>query len=296
MTIPSLKFLKQTSLSVDRFCDNGIEKQLHYVIKNNEFLVLIELPDELESETFNDLSLETHLLYDCSPDPKDVLQVRQKPFRYKGSVDAKDTRKCCLQASISILSSQHEDMNFLLFIQAKHAKTGEVLAKGYSDPVQVISKPDVLRKKREPKKKKRTWNERVTEMLETIAAKQDKQEEILKQMRDTPHVDPFTSLFGTPGKETPSQKFERAYYDMLSAYREIQPSDRPTKIRKLVDSNPGDEDDAADLFDCFQSALPRPGSSPQYPKKNFVPPVVDCDLDIHNLVEELFSADNGVFQ
>ena len=178
MSVLSLKFLKQTSLSVDRFSDNGVEKRLHYVIKNNEFIICVSLPEGTQG-SFNDLLLEAQLLYDCSPVPKDVLQVRQKPFKYKGTVERGDIRKCTLNVSISILSSQHEDMNFVIFVTAKDSKTGKVVANGYSDPIQVVSKPDVFRKKQEPKSKKRTWNDRITEMLERIEANQQKHQDAI---------------------------------------------------------------------------------------------------------------------
>jgi len=301
MSKASLKFLKQTSLSVDRFCDNGIEKRLHYVIKNNEFQILVELPEDVQNATFNDLLLEAQLLYDCSPKPKEVLQVRQKPFKYKGAVETGDLRKCCLQVSISILSSQHEDMNFVLFLQAKNTKTGEVLASGYSDPVQVISKPDVLRKKREPKKKKRTWNDRVTELLERIEAKQTKHDQMLSQISANQiSSDPFADLFSvhTPSAPVnPFHKFERAYCDLVSAYREMEPLERPAKIRKLVQSNPGDLEDVSSLFSCFQSSLPAssPATDSSSPLKKSVQsfaPLMD-DLDLNNLVSELFSVEGA---
>jgi len=263
------------------------------VIKNNEFLLVVELPAETKT-SFNELVLEAQLLYDCSPSPKDVLQVRQKPFRYKSSVDPKDTRKCCLQVSISILSSQHEDMNFLLFLEAKHSKTKEVLASGYSDPVQVISKPDVLRKKREPKQKKRTWNDRVTEMLEQIQNKQAEQEKVLKQLSAN-QSDPLAALFSASSKDlqsaSPSQRFERAYHDLLSAYRELAPPERPTKIRKLVESNPEDTKDLVNLFSDFQTLVPY--SSPPPPGFPLSPSPLVEDLDLNNLVSELFSVEGA---
>merc|ERR1712137_50415 len=211
-SVASLKFSKQTSLSVDRFSDNGVGKNLHYVIKNAEFSIVMELPQSLEDCSFDGLILESHLLYDCAPEPKEVLQLKQQPFKYKGTVDPDDSRRCIVQASISILSSQHEDMNFVLKFVANDRNDGEPVVVGFSEPVQVISKPDVLRKKREPKKKKRTWNDRITETLERLEAKQNETIRLISSQQTCGmDSDPF-QLLNTP--KHPSEAFETAFYDL----------------------------------------------------------------------------------
>merc|ERR1712137_595126 len=237
-SLASLKFSKQTSLSVDRFSDNGVEKNLHYVIKNAEFSVVMELPQSLEDCSFDGLILESHLLYDCAPEPKEVLQLKQQPFKYKGTVDPDDSRRCIVQASISILSSQHEDMNFVLKFVANDRNDGEPVVVGFSEPIQVISKPDVLRKKRQPKAKKRTWNDRITETLERMEAKQ---EELLKQLAEqkdgcVPSPSP------TPAQTTQSsasESFENAFYHLVQAYKNLSADERPSKIRKLFQTSDG---------------------------------------------------------
>mmetsp|Transcript_25005 Transcript_25005/g.31823 ORF Transcript_25005/g.31823 Transcript_25005/m.31823 type:complete len:177 (-) Transcript_25005:32-562(-) len=108
-------------------------------------------------------------------------------------------------------------MNFLLEIKAKDSETNKVVATGFSEPVQVISKPDVLRKKREPKKKKRTWNDRITETLERLEAKQNETIRLISSQQTC--------------------AFETAFYDLVRAYREMKEEERPTKIRKLVTGN-----------------------------------------------------------
>lgn len=299
MSISSLKFLKQTSLSVDRFSDNGVEKNLHYVIKNNEFSVVVELPDNVENTNFNRLAIEAQLLYDCSPKPKEVLQVRQKPYKYKGIVERGDPRKCTLQVSISILSSQHEDMNFLLEIKAKDSETNKVVATGFSEPVQVISKPDVLRKKREPKKKKRTWNDRITETLERLEAKQNETIRLISSQQTCGmDSDPF-QLLNTP--KHPSEAFETAFYDLVRAYREMKEEERPTKIRKLVTGNQFDptvNEMVSSLHSCTSSnsldtSFPSKGKPSSTVTdygtvKTEASDLFPSDFDINNLVEDLF--------
>ena len=285
----------------DRFSDNGVEKRLHYVIKNNDFVISVALPEGTE-ESFNELLLEAQLLYDCSPVPKDVLQVRQKPFKYKGTVERNDSRKCSLLVSISILSSQHEDMNFVIFIIAKDSKSGKVVANGYSDPIQVISKPDVLRKKREPKAKKRTWNDRITEMLERIEANQQKHQDAIKLVYDQqkeiqvapkpvsifssiPTATPTPSPIEKTSQQKPENKLERAFQDLLAAYKEIATEERPTKIKKLVaTTSVGDESCLQDLVSTMQLSFVPTQLTPKS-----VSSLLTDDLDLNNLINELFA-------
>ena len=302
MSVPSLKFLKQTSLSVDRFSDNGVEKRLHYVIKNNEFIICVSLPEGTQG-SFNDLLLEAQLLYDCSPVPKDVLQVRQKPFKYKGTVERGDIRKCTLNVSISILSSQHEDMNFVIFVTAKDSKTGKVVANGYSDPIQVVSKPDVFRKKQEPKSKKRTWNDRITEMLERIEANQQKHQDAIKlvydQQKEIVVPKSSQSVFATapvtttntpaPVMKNPENRLELAFQELISAYKEIASEERPTKIKKLVaNTSISDESCLQDLVSTVQLSF-----APQLTTKS-VSPLLTDDLDLNNLINELFAGNENL--
>lgn len=304
----ALKFLKQTSLSCDRFCDNGTEKNLHYVIKNNEFSVLVELPDDVKTQTFSQLSLEANLLYDCSPKPKEVLQVRQRPYKYKGIVERGDPRKCTLQVSISILSSQHEDMNFVLEIKAKDTTTNSIVASGFSEPVQVISKPDVLRKKREPKKKKRTWNDRITETLERIEAKQNEALRLIQTQQNNSNSqsnsfdDAFQQIFGaTTTSQHPSEEFENAFYSLVRAYNQMNESERPRKIRKLMDGNQfdpsvnelistmHDQSVAAKKLAAFPPTLPSYTPVKDKTKEQSLGMLEAKDFAFDGLVEDLFT-------
>merc|ERR1712032_701938 len=195
----------------------------------------MELPKSLEDRSFDDLLLESHLLYDCAPEPKEGLQLKQQPFKYKGTVDPDDSRRCIVQASISILSSQHEDMNFVLKFVANDRDDGEPVVVGFSEPIQVISKPDVLRKKRQPKTKKRTWNDRITETLERMEAKQ---EELLKQLADQKLPSP-TPAPPVQVTSAPSESFENAFYHLVQAYKNLSADERPSKIRKLFQTPDG---------------------------------------------------------
>jgi len=288
-----------------RFSDNGIEKNLHYVIKNNEFSIVVQLPDAIEEKTFNNLVVEAYLLYDCSPSPKEVLQVRQKPFKYKGIVERGDASKCNLQVSISILSSQHEDMNFILHVKAKDSSSQSIIAEGFSEPVQVISKPDVLRKKREPKKKKRTWNDRITETLERIEAMQRESLAIAKnnavsQPKTNDSVtlpqNPLDNLVDDSPEPYPSERFETAFYDLVRAYKSMTAEERPSKIRKLVAGASLMDSTVNDMVGCFHQSTKEvsvggPVCLDNYYLKNDSPnqSIYASDIDLTNLVDSLFS-------
>merc|ERR1712137_1224489 len=183
------------------------------VIKNNQFTILVELPKSTK-QTFNNLTIEAHLMYDCSPKPKPVLQVRQTPYKYKGIVERDDPRKCTLQVSISILSSQHENMNFVLELTARDSNSNKVVACGYSEPVHVISKPGVLVNLQGAKKKKRTWNDRITERLERIEAKQNELLALQKAPKPEDTFDPFQILQVQP--QHPSERFGNEFDPSVS--------------------------------------------------------------------------------
>ena len=150
----SLAITRQTSLEVENFCQNGQQKKLHYVIKNNPFLIEVAIArNETNGQTvkeldFDDVTLEASLLYDCNEDKK-VACLKVQPLSYKGIIKEGDSKTCVLELTIGVLSSQHEDMNFKILIQAVDANSNSKIANLCicPEPVQVISKPDVLRKK-----------------------------------------------------------------------------------------------------------------------------------------------------
>lgn len=270
---------------------------MHYVIKNNQFIVVVELPESIDNcVSFNNLIIEAQLLYDCTPKPKEVLQVRQKPYKYKGIVERGEPRKCTLQVSISILSSQHEDMNFILDIKAKDSNN-KVIAAGCSEPVQVISKPDVLRKKREPRKKKRTWNDRITETLARIEEKQDQALKLINEKGGNvsnniqSYDDPFADILNPP--KHPSEAFENAFYSMVRAYQEMREDERPTKIRKLVSGSQFDPSVNEMIHQFKESTSPTKQIEPFTINTQSVKqePLVyqPIDFDIDGLVNDLFT-------
>lgn len=171
---PRLTILRQTSLAVEKFNQDGVQKNLHVVVKNNPFILDVQVvcPDQNNNNTnsstpsafssaaaipgsnavaldFHKITLEAYLLYDCD-DQKEVVCVRATPLSYKGVVNELDPTRCRLELQIAVLSSQHEDMNFRVRLCASNTASKAKLSNlsVTSEPIQVISKPEVLHKKR----------------------------------------------------------------------------------------------------------------------------------------------------
>lgn len=275
-----LSILRQHSLEVDSFVENGRQKSVHYVIKNSAFVLEVVLrkidrngstknPTDSELD-FRKITLEASLLYDCEED-KPVMKVRSRPLTTRGQVSPTTPTACKLETTIEVLSSQHEDMNFKIKLFAVDSGTGkrlEHIAPVYSAPIQVISKPEVLVKKRQRSKKaprKQTKQDQILEILSRMEAKQVSQQSQIDNLianqnqmghvtsRPTPTFHdtknfnysvhspgihssvgskrPFSSISNQNHDQVPS--LESAYFQFLSAYNHVKRHERPTKLRKL---------------------------------------------------------------
>lgn len=280
LSLPRLTLNGQTALSTDRCSDNGIEKNLHYVIKNNTYSVDISLPSSVP--TFSSLALEAEILYDSQPKPKDVFQVKATPFKYKGVVDNKNKRRCTLEFSVSVLSSQHEDMNFLVHIVCRDTTTQRLVAEGYSEPMQCISKPDVLRKKRGVKTKKRTWNDRVTESLARL---EEMQRATLLLVSEQPHkAAKLCDSSAKAGGEDPSDMFERGFRTMLEAYSKMATEKRAFKVRKMaVAATPTEQQTFLEMTDQFYAEGIANGTGRDFCRVGAAPAPVVPDVNLGDL-------------
>jgi len=246
----TLAITRQTSLEVENFCQNGQQKRLHYVIKNNPFLIEVEIE---RSETnvhvkeldFESVTLEASLLYDCGEDKK-VACLKVQPLSYKGIIKEGDSKTCVLELTIGVLSSQHEDMNFKVLIQAVDTSANTKIHNLCisSEPIQVISKPDVLRKKKLPSTpRKATANTAIMDKLYSIEQALARIEQSTSNhsptatpsanSSDLPIVRTEKSL-GGKRKLTPQENFESAFFTLLEAHANLPQSDRPLKIQKLI--------------------------------------------------------------
>jgi hypothetical protein len=157
----TLKILRQTAFASERYVKDAKSYSVHVVLKDKAFFVDVGLEDAEGKRALFDrgLLLDTQLIYD-SPErldgagrPVDYIKVR--PLECTAKTNA-TSDVITLECSIRILSSQNENALFRLRIRALSAATREPIQglAVISDPIQVISKPSVLRKKQERERMK----------------------------------------------------------------------------------------------------------------------------------------------
>jgi len=299
-----LSLVNQHSLEVESFVENGRQKSVHYVIKNSAFVIEVALR-KLERSTnqnsdtkhrdsdldFRKITLEAALLYDCEED-KPVMKVRSRPLTTRGLVNPATPNVCKLETTIEVLSSQHEDMNFKIKLFAVDTATGkriDGISPVYSAPIQVISKPEVLVKKKQRTKKgprNKTKQDQILEILSRMESKQNAQQSQIDSLLATqsvqlnPRVHPaqppritqaaHTSTFidSTPasapghlGKKNFSSfcayeepDLESSYFQFLQAYGRVKRHERPSKLRKLfANTSPSDLSNFMEASSYLQS-------------------------------------------
>lgn len=195
-TTPQLAVTKQTCLTEQTYTSNGIQKNVHVIIKNNPFHVEVALAGNLTQErvaNFHQMSIEASLLYD-TPDNsrKEVMYIKVKPLEYSGRVDDKDATKFQLEVAVKILSSQHEDSLFKVLLRAVDPATGKPIPglEATTKEILSISKPEVVRKMNEPRQKKRTRDDVLLEALSRIESKLEGHQQAIDSLllRERPSI------------------------------------------------------------------------------------------------------------
>lgn len=248
----ALSIIRQTSIEVETFCQNGRQTKLHYVIKNAPFLIEVKVNNA--NYDFEKLTLEACLLYDCADEEKKVMCLKAQPLSYKGTVKEGDVRTFVLELTIGVLSSQHEDMNFKILIQAIETSTLTKLPdfKVISEPVQVISKPEVLKKKKLPTApRKTTLNNTILEKLSNLETTISRIERNTSQAlpysfslmnnlkssglhKPTPNSASNINAHPMKRKFTPQEELENAFIAFIEAHDKIPQHERPLKMQKLI--------------------------------------------------------------
>jgi len=281
-----LSINRQHSLDVESFVENGQQKNVHYVIKGSAFVLEVALrklertsisnPTSIQlggdglALDFHRITIATELLYDCEGD-KPVFKVRSRPLTTKGVVNEASPCNCKLETVVDVLSSQHEDMNFKIKLTAVDVKTGDTLdfiPPVYSEPFQVISKPDVLAKKKQKngtkttkKTRAKTKQDQVLEILARIENRQVQQQAQIDYLyginSNTQANSPASASCaqGTRNTATISghkrsyaefqngsnPSLETAYFQFVEAFNRVKKNERPAKLKKLIqNSNPSD--------------------------------------------------------
>jgi len=139
--VGNLLILSQGSVMHENFSKNGVQKQVHVVVKNLVFMVEIEAPIDLTKST-----IEAKLLYDFDTDRSQKVEVsfvKNEPLDYKINI-GESGQKATVELRIKVLTSQHEDMLFRVRIAA--IIDGQAY-ECHTQPIKVISK---MTQKREP--------------------------------------------------------------------------------------------------------------------------------------------------
>ncbi len=171
--------LEQSSLAEERFSKNGVQKNVHIVVKNTPFVIALASKD-LDHFNFKNALIDVQLVYDTTSF-KEVESVKMKPIESKlKHSDSGDVVN--IEIRIKVLTSQLEDMFFRVRIAALDPITKSILPQYsiLSHPIRVISKPDQLLKK--TKKRKRAPTENLIDMLDRIEEQQKEQQRMLKRL------------------------------------------------------------------------------------------------------------------
>lgn len=253
----TLKVLSQSCLQQQMQNVNGSIKDVHVVVKNHPFYIQVALSGGDSTVNFHRLSLEATLLYDSPSLDKTVDFIKVKPLEFHGRLDdGSQGLRYTLELSIKVLSSQHEDSLFKVRLQAinQHSRQPVPGLVAYSSEILVISKPEVLRKKTEPKgQRKRTRDDQIVEALARI-------EKRLDVMAAAGHA--AEKEVGGTGKgderktvvvEAPQkQPFEGAVVNFISSFSSLTQDERPEKVRRVIRSLPRrDIEKLSEVIDLF---------------------------------------------
>lgn len=186
---PQLVILEQTPPAQ---CEiNGEdERHVHTVVKNTSFDMRFGFKqtdtNEQSAFNFNHVVFDGKLLYDTE-ELTEVEFITHKPFEMRRILQP-DGNEIQMQFRIKVLSSHHENLCFILKIQALHPVTGEELHPSmtvFSHPIRVISKPE---RKKKPKKKapprRKKMEERMKDSISEIEQLQQNQISVIKSLSE----------------------------------------------------------------------------------------------------------------
>jgi len=261
-SFPRLEIIEQCSLAQERVAKNGEQKYVHVVVKNTPFNISVGFENICDSNfDFNIVTVEALLMYDCEAE-RFVDFVNNKPLEYKGTI-SKNGDRMILEIRLKKLSSHLEDMFFKIRIKGVDTKTKQDIPGLYttSQPIKVVSKPEqvtrILQKQRgekpAPKKtkttRKRSYNDMMYETMQNIEKQQEEQKTLLKQLLEKQGQSSSTtgssigvldilpsssSSSNSSKKKGAATDLEQAIQNLLEAYDNTDPVERPLKIRRVL--------------------------------------------------------------
>lgn len=265
-----IQIVKQTSPFEERVTKNGIQRDIHVVIKNSPFIVQIGVVKNCEID-LNHVAFEATLLYDTEGD-KGVDFVKIKPVEYK-CVPSEAGDQVAIELRIKVLTSQHEDMFFKVSIQGHDPVSKQEIPNllVITSPIKVISKPEQL-KKRQPAptnpstastmSKKRTVNDMVVEAITRIEKQQAEQTYLMEKLLEMQHNNnkrPHSEISGwdfavarAQTKEIPD--FDSSFLQLLKTFAAIEPNQRAEKVRHISRGlSAADHENFSELVDMLTS-------------------------------------------
>lgn len=257
-----LQLLKQTSPTQEKVTCNGMQKTVHVVVKNAPFNVHIGLVSNTFMGQLLDLNHFTYdcvLLYDSDASEKGVDFVKIKPLEFKATVNEAGNQ-LNLEVRIKVLTSHHENNFFRIKIVLLDPTTGlpyHPALVTYSEPVKVISKPEQLKKNKQPCNKKRTANDILVETIQRIEQQQQEQQRLIERLL-TKKAEKVAFPAVVAPQPKPEKKeaadFENAFRNFFEVYNSLPQEDKPVKIRKLVrNSTTKDTERIAEFLDLFMT-------------------------------------------
>eukprot|EP01087_Luapelamoeba_hula_P011690 TRINITY_DN3211_c0_g1_i1.p1 TRINITY_DN3211_c0_g1~~TRINITY_DN3211_c0_g1_i1.p1 ORF type:complete len:623 (+),score=187.89 TRINITY_DN3211_c0_g1_i1:179-2047(+) len=222
-----LVLLHQDAVEHESVTRHGLQMNVHAVVKNTIFKLEVGASHP-HFNFFSAGALDAVLLYEegsGGENDKPVDYVKVAPLNYQCRV-AEKGEKVLIEASLSVLSSQHEDSFFRIRFSLPSG------LRLYSHPIRVVSKPAQLRRKKEQptaaRGKKRTFTESVKDALVRLERTQRDQSNTLHSL--------FQALV------TQNQILERHQPD-LKRQRLLEPKTEPTSMAGLSGAANADEEE-----------------------------------------------------
>jgi len=240
-SFPQLVILRQDSLAQQNVSKDGVQKNVHVVVKNTAFKLVVGLSGDLlladKTISFSNCRLDASLLFD-SDEGREVPFVKCRPIEYRGTFNSR-ADQMEMEVRIKVLSSQCERMFFRIKLSLVDDRTGELVHPSLvavSQPIHVISKPDQITKKDQPKdrKRKRTPNDDIIDRLNALEQVVQTSNKLLEKFA---HHLPAT---GCPvpdlANDDPGDAdlLAKSFAGFLALYNRTPPEERPAKIRKII--------------------------------------------------------------
>lgn len=272
-TTPLFEVKRIDSPGFDTISKNGVQKQVHSVIKNIPFTAELGSATSTPINFHNVGLIEAKLLYDDphGEEEKEVGYVRLPPLDYQCRINEPKGETVIVDLKLSVLSSQHEDS---LFIIKFYIQGGPSVC---TDPIRVVSKPSQVHTLAQgPKRKKRPNT--TDSMKETLSRIENNQKEhsvaiegMLKVLSTLTQNVQRNAIIPTDEeprlpqkrariepeeteetKETPSELFEKHLNGLVSAFHAIDENQRVDIVRKVMHSSPIDfTEKVSDVIACI---------------------------------------------